>query len=90
MRDARRNRPERLRALDLLHSPLKHCGLVSEFGRDLYAYRQRIESAFGGLTFAGLGPLPPWVRGPRRVALWTAATLPLFLWQTAQKQGLMA
>jgi hypothetical protein len=90
VRDARRNRPERLRALDLLHSPLKHCGLASEFGRALYAYRQRIESGFGGLTFAGLGPPPPWVRGPRRVALWVAATLLLFLWQTAQKQGLIA
>lgn len=89
VRDDRYNLPERLRALDLLDSPLEKCGLPSAFGRDLYDYRQRIESGFGGLSFAGLGPLPPWARGPRRVALWTAAKLLLFLWDTAEKQGLM-
>jgi hypothetical protein len=90
VRDAKYNRPERLRALDLLDSPLEKCGLTGGFGPDLYGHRQRIESGFGGLTFAGLGPLPPWVRGPRRVALWTAATLLKFFWRTAEKQGLMA
>ena len=90
VRDAKYNRPERLRALDLLHTPLKHCGLEGEFGRDLYSCRQRVESGFGGLTLSGLGPLPPFVRGPRRVALWTAGKLLLFLWRGAEKQGLMA
>ena len=90
VRDARYNRPERLRALDLLHTPLRHCGLTSAFGRDLYNCRQRVESGFAALTFAGLGPLPPFVRGPRRVALWAAAKILLSLWREAGKQRLMA
>jgi hypothetical protein len=91
VRDAAHNRPERLRALDMLHSPLEKCGLRSSFGRDLYNLRQRIESGFGGLSFAGLGmSLPPWVRGARRVALWTAAKILLYLCRCAMNKGLMA
>ena len=58
--------------------------------QDLYGRRQRIESGFGGLTSAGLGPLPPWVRGPRRVALWTAGKVLLYLCRCAVNKGLMA
>ncbi len=87
VRDARRNCPQRLRASDLLHGPPPH--RPDAFGRSLYNLRQRIESGFGGLTAIGLGHLPPWVRRPRRVALWAAAKLLLFLWRQAQKQGLM-
>jgi hypothetical protein len=90
VRDATYNCPQRLRALDMLHSPLQKCGVQPRFGPELYNLRQRIESGFGGLTFAGLGPLPPWVRGPRRVALWAAATILLHLCRTAMNKGLMA
>ena len=62
----------------------------SAFGAALYAFRQRIESAFGGLTLEGLGALPAWVRGARRVALWAAAKVLQYLWRLAQKEGLMA
>ena len=89
VRDSKYNCPERLRGLDLVDSPLAACGLDCEFGRDLYNFRQRIESGFGGMTFAGLGPLPPWVRGPRRVARWTAGKTLIFLCRAAVKQGLM-
>jgi hypothetical protein len=90
VRDAKHNRPERLRALDMLHSPLTKCGLLPRFGQDLYNCRQRIESGFGGLTFAGLGAsLPPWVRGPRRVALWSAGKILLYLCRCAINKGLM-
>lgn len=90
VRDPKHNRPQRLRALDMLHGPLEKCGLRSTFGQRLYDGRQRIESGFGGLTLAGLGALPPFVRGPRRVALWAAGKLLAFTYRTAIKQGLMA
>ena len=90
VRDPKHNRPERLRALDLLDSPLQACGVTPPFGQALYNCRQRIESGFGGLTFAGLGALPPWVRGPRRVALWTAGKILLHLCDSARKKGLMS
>lgn len=89
VRDAKNNLPERLRALDMLHSPLRKCGAQTGFGPALYNTRQRIESGFGGLTFGGLGALPPWVRGPRRVVLWTAGKLLIFLCRNAANKGLM-
>jgi hypothetical protein len=89
VRDAKYNCPQRLRALDMLHSPLEKCGRTPAFGRDLYNCRQQIESGFGGLTFAGLGPLPPWVRGARRVALWTAGKILAYLCRCAIQKGLM-
>ena len=99
VRDARHNRPQRLRALDLLDSPLNACGPGGgdgggggggggAFGRDLYAGRQRVESCFGGLAMAGLDHLPTWVRGPRRVALWAGGKILLSLVVMARKQGL--
>lgn len=89
VRDAKHNCPERLRALDMLHGPLAKCGVTPAFGQELYDGRQRIESAFGGLTHLGLGALPAWVRGPRRVALWAAGKILIYLCRTAQKHGLM-
>lgn len=89
VRDLKYNLPVRIRALDMLDSPLKVCGLSGAFGKDLYNMRQRIESCFGGLTITGLGPLPAWARGPRRVALWTAGKILLQLCRTAVKEGLM-
>jgi len=91
VRDTRYNGPERLRGLDLIDSPMEAaCGQPSAFGAALYGFRQRIESAFGGLTLEGLGALPAWVRGARRVALWAAVKVLQYLWRLAQKEGLMA
>jgi hypothetical protein len=90
VRDARYNCPQRLRGLDLTDGPFAKFGIENAFGRDLYNMRQRIESGFGGLSMAGLGPLPAFVRRPRRVALWAAGKLLLFAWREAAKQGLMA
>jgi hypothetical protein len=88
-RDGRYNGPERLRGLDIIDSPLETCGEPSAFGQALYADRQRIESGFAGLTYCGLGALPPWVRTPRRVALWAAAKLLIYLTTQALNKGLM-
>jgi hypothetical protein len=89
VRDARHNTTQRLRGLDIIDSPLEKCGSPPAFGRDLYNCRQRIESGFGGLTFCGLGPLPPWVRGPRRIALWTAGKFLVYLCRAAINKRLM-
>jgi hypothetical protein len=89
VRDLKYNCPERLRGLDLIDSPLEKCGRATTFGQELYNYRQRIESGFGGLTFEGLGPLPPWVRRPHRVALWSAAKILVYLCRQAMNKGLM-
>ena len=90
VRDLKHNCPERIRALDLLDSPLQYCGLDAPFGRELYNCRQRVESGFGGLTFVGLHYLPAWVRGPRRVALWAAAKILIYLCREGKNKGLMA
>lgn len=90
VRDLKHNCPERIRALDLLDSPLEHCGLSGDFGRELYNCRQRVESGYGGLTMQGLHFLPAWVRGPRRVALWAAGKILIFLCRDAKNKGLMA
>ena len=90
VRDLKYNTPQRLRGLDLIDSPLEKCGQPSAFGKDLYACRQQIESGFGGLTHCGLGALPPWVRRPHRVALWTAAKIIVYLYRMRSKKGLTA
>jgi hypothetical protein len=87
VRDVKHNCSQRLRALDMLDSPLRHCGLGSEFGRELYNFRQRVESGYGGLTFLGLHALPAWVRGPRRVALWAAGKILIYLCREAKNKG---
>jgi hypothetical protein len=88
VRDAKHNRPERLRALDLLASPLERCGEPGRFGIALYNLRERAESCFGELSIKGLNYLPAWVRGPRRVALFTAAKLILQAQRCLQRKGL--
>jgi hypothetical protein len=90
VRDPKHNRPERMRSLDLLDSPLRKCGLPGDFGRELYNCRQQIESGYGGLTFLGLHYLPAWVRGPRRVALWAAGKILIYLYRNAKKKRLMS
>jgi hypothetical protein len=64
----RPHHPARLRALALLPTP---------FGRQLYALRTGIERYFGQATSfgGGLGPLPSWVRTPRRVTLWVGVKI---------------
>jgi hypothetical protein len=64
----RRHHPGRLRSLELV---------THSFGQALLRYRDQIERDFSQLTCfgAGLGPLPSWVRGLRRVTLWVQAKL---------------
>lgn len=92
VRDARYNTPQRLRALDLLASPLEFCaaGRRAAFGVALYDAREAVESCFGELTVAGLNYLPAWARGPRRVALWTAGKILLHTLRCALRQRLTA
>lgn len=99
VRDIKHNRPERIRSLDMLDSPLKHCGLAcrvghatpdaTPFARDLYNQRVAIESCFGELTAMGLGRLPNWVRRPRRVARWVSAVLIIYLTKNLARRGLL-
>jgi hypothetical protein len=89
VRDIEHNCPQRLHALDMLDSPLEHCGLKSDFGCNLYNRRESIESCFGEMSLMGLHYLPAWVRGPRRVALWTAGKILAYLCRLAKKTGLM-
>jgi hypothetical protein len=51
------------------------------FGQDLLHARGGIERRFARISNfgGGLGPLPNWVRRPRRVALWVAAKFLIFL-----------
>jgi hypothetical protein len=89
VRDAKYNRPERLRALDLLASPMElACRQPNQFGIALYNAREPVESCFGELSMRGLNYLPAWVRGPRRVALWTAAKLALHAQRCVKRHGL--
>lgn len=88
VRDVKHNHPQRLRALDLLASPLERCGEPNQFGIALYNVREQAESCFGELSMKGLNYLPAWVRGPRRVALFTAAKLILQAMRCLKRKGL--
>lgn len=90
VRDAKHNTPQRLHALDVLASPLEFAGEPGRFGVALYNQREPIESSFGELTMMGLDHLPAWVRGPRRVARWSAGKIVLYLIRLAKKKGLIA
>jgi hypothetical protein len=90
VRDAKHNTPQRLHALDVLASPLEFAGQQDLFGVTLYNQREAIESSFGEMTLMGLDHLPAWVRGPRRVARWTAGKILLYLIRLAKKKGLIA
>jgi hypothetical protein len=90
VRDEKHNCPQRLRALDLLDvSPLQSCGIIGGFGAELYNQREAVESSFGELSQMGLSHLPSWVRGPRRVALWCAAKILIYLCRLAKKKRVM-
>ena len=90
VRDAKHNTSQRLHALDVLASPLEFAGQPDLFGVKLYNQREAFESSFGELTMMGLDHLPAWVRGPRRVARWTAGKILLYLIRLAKRKGLMA
>lgn len=92
VRDARYNTPQRLRALDIVASPLEFCakGRRAPFGAALYNAREAVESCFGELSLMGLNYLPAWARGPRRVALWTAGKILLHTLRCALRQRLIA
>ena len=87
VRDATYNRPERLRTLDLLASPLERCGEPNRFGIALYNLREQAESCFGELSIYGLNYLPAWVRGPRRVGLFVAANFALHTLRCIKRKG---
>jgi hypothetical protein len=90
VRDLKHNNDHRLHALDVLASPLEFAGQPDRFGVALYNQREAIESSFGGLSMMGLDHLPAWVRGPRRVARWTAGKIILYLIREAKRKGLIA
>jgi hypothetical protein len=75
VRDQRRNTPERLRALDMTDDLLERRGVGTGFGAELMDNRRSIEQCFGHQTMLGLTNPPPWVRRPRRMAMWVGAML---------------
>ncbi len=79
----RRNCRQRLQALDMLNCPLRHAGVAGRFGPQLHRQRVMMEQTLGHLRMLLLGTLPPWVRGPRRVARWMAAKLIMLNLRTA-------
>jgi hypothetical protein len=94
----RKQSPHRLRGLALAAAaaaadPLAKCGSTAErFGQALVRTRGAIERRLGAWTSAagGLGPLPNWVRRPRRVARWIWGKLLIYHVRLALKQGLIA
>jgi hypothetical protein len=60
--------PHRLHSIDVMQH---------QYGRTLYKIRTSIERSFGNATAfgGGLGPLPAWVRGLKRVRTWVWAKL---------------
>ena len=60
--------PHRLRSIALLQSA---------YGKEVYGIRGSIERSYGNATSfgGGLGPLPAWVRGLKRVRTWVWAKL---------------
>lgn len=87
VRDVRRNTPQRIRALDMCHSPLRAAGLRESFGQSLLRQRKEIERGFGHLAMLGLYAPPPWVRRPHRVAYWVAAKLVIHLDRLLEIEG---
>lgn len=81
----RNQQTSRLRSIELVEGD-------GVFGRELYACRESIEQRFGqaGNLGCGLGPLPNWVRRPRRVAMWIAAKQLILTCWNIQKQRLTA
>lgn len=72
--------------------PLGRAGVPVTFGQALLRERGGIERTFGlwGNWGGGLGPLPNWVRRPRRVALWVAGKMIFNGARYALKAGLLS
>jgi hypothetical protein len=66
--------------------------LRSDFGREVFRLRGRIERSYGNLTSfgGGLGPLPAWVRHRDRVWLWVSAKLVINAVRIKLHKGLAA
>lgn len=90
VRDTRRNRPQRIRSLDLCDNPLRPCGVRRWFGGDLLRARVAAERNFSQLVFDGMHAPPPWVRRPHRVATWVACKLIIRLFKLHKKAGVAA
>lgn len=88
----RRQSPRRLRSLALTDNPLAACGLGPNFGQTIVRARDGVERRWGlmGNFGGGLGPLPNWVRRPRRVALWVAGKILIYMAREVVKQRLAA
>lgn len=78
----RKNSPHRLRGLELARE--------RPIGHDLINGRRAMEGVFGtfGNYAGGLGPLPNWVRRPRRVSIWVGAKILFDIVRRAIKQRL--
>lgn len=87
-----RHSPWRRRGQELADNPLAQAVRVVELGPALLKSRSEVERRYGLLgNFAGgLGPLPNWVRTPRRVALWVEGKLLIFLARQTIRQRLAA
>ena len=88
----RRQSPHRLRSLAMTDNPLAACGAGPSFGQTLVTARVAVERRWGlmGNFGGGLGPLPNWVRRPRRVALWVAGKILIYMAREVAKQRLAA
>jgi hypothetical protein len=73
----RRHSPHRLAGHARLANPLQCVGQTQSFGSSMLNCRIGIEQGFAywGNVPAGLGPLPAFVRKPRRVVMWVAMKL---------------
>ena len=73
--------PALAQAYDSPLNPLGRRDVPRGFGAQLLHDRNGIERRFGlmGNFGGGLGPLPNWVRTPRRVALWVQGKLLIFM-----------
>ena len=82
-----RNCRQRLQALDMLDSPLRHAGAANLFGRTVHRQRLEMEQTLGQLRLLCLGTLPTWVRRPHRVAPWLAVKIILLNLRSARRRG---
>jgi len=90
LRDARRNSPLRIRALDHSDSPLHYAGVHQTFGSGLLRQRRTIEAIFGHSNHLGLGALPPWIRRKHRVRRHVACQLLLLTMRQLQLRAAKA
>ena len=83
----KRNCAQRLQALDMLDSPLRHAGAANVFGRSVHRQRLEMEQTLGHLRLLCPGTLPTWVRRPHRVAPWLGMKIIVLNFRTARRRG---